>query len=352
MCNNLTEKPEIFQDIKNGKTLDWRGKKIRNLYYSEVLRLVQRYKKSKRVKECAEVLRFKENAVSGERKLYQAWFCKSQLCPICSWRKSIKLGFQNRTIVANINKDYPRMNWLFLTLTIKNVEADELRDSLSQLTKAFDRLFKYKDVDKVVKGYFRATEVTYDGDEFITKKKFQKQRKYYLDRGLEIGDKNPNYRKFHPHLHILICVPSSYFSKTYISQSKWIELWAKALKVDYSPVVHIQRVKAKKKGMDELSAIFEVSKYPVKDTDVMSGNRDEDSYAVLALENALKGKRMISYGKLMKEYHKKLNLENIETADLIKVADEENDEIAEKVFDVIAIWNNQHQNYFIHREIE
>ncbi|WP_373385776.1 protein rep, partial [Klebsiella pneumoniae] len=66
---------------------------------------------------------------------------------------------------------------------------------------------------------------------------------------------------YNQHLHVLLFVKSSYFtgdSVNYITQAEWTDLWQRALKVDYEPVVHVQAVKAnKRKGTDSLQASAE-----------------------------------------------------------------------------------------------
>ena len=51
-------------------------------------------------------------------------------------------------------------------------------------------------------------------------------------------------------MHILIFVKSSYFanSDNYISQNDWTDLWKKAAKLDYTPVVNIKAVKPQSKN--------------------------------------------------------------------------------------------------------
>ena len=39
----------------------------------------------------------------------------------------------------------------------------------------------------------------------------------------------------HPHYHALLLVKPSYFTKNYIKQSEWVEMWQKALRADYAP---------------------------------------------------------------------------------------------------------------------
>ncbi|MCH4435216.1 protein rep, partial [Staphylococcus haemolyticus] len=56
-------------------------------------------------------------------------------------------------------------------------------------------------------------------------------------------------------------------------------------------------------------------------------------------------KRLISYGGLLKEIHKELNLDDAEDGDLIHTDDEEKAD--EDGFSIIAMWNWERKNYFI-----
>ncbi|WP_353622258.1 protein rep [Helicobacter felistomachi] len=40
--------------------------------------------------------------------------------------------------------------------------------------------------------------------------------------------------------HSVLVMPLSYFSNNYITQAQWVEMWAKALRSDYKPIVHIR----------------------------------------------------------------------------------------------------------------
>src|SRR5699024_12278022 len=63
------------------------------------------------------------------------------------------------------------------------------------------------------------------------------------------------------------------------------------------------------------------------------------------LEEGLYRKRLISYGGLLKEIHKELNLDDAEDGDLIHTDDEEKAD--EDGFSIIAMWNWERKNYFI-----
>lgn len=329
---------EILSDKDSkGKERDWKGKKKRSLlmadHHMEVEKLM---KKAERMYDCGNYLVFKMK--DGRLKLYQAYFCKARLCPMCNWRRSLKIAFQNKKIIQEVN-EREKVKWVFLTLTVRNVEGEKLKDTMDQMTKAWNRFAGYAKFKRSMKGYFRAMEVTRNWD---------KDSEWY--------------GTYHPHFHVLLAVPNSYFqAKYYLSQAEWTDMWQRAMRLDYTPIVHIAKVKPKVESPDfveieqelqktilEQNAIFEVSKYPVKDTDVIRGNEvtSENVQTVKDLDKALAYKRLISYGGLLKEIHKELQLGDAEDGDLIHI-DEDSDEVANGALDVMAYWNIGLKNYVI-----
>ncbi|MBG9909882.1 protein rep [Bacillus xiamenensis] len=330
----------ILEDkTATGKKRDWRGKKVRSsLMAAHYEGLEKRTgapyygKKAEKVCDCAECLAFRRDNETGRLRLYQAYFCKVRLCPMCAWRRSLKIACHNKLIVEEANRQY-KPAWIFLTLTVKNVEGDDLKQTISDMMKGFNRLMKYKKVDSSVFGYFRALEIT----------------------------KNHEQNTYHPHFHVLIPVKRSYFTgKSYIKQAEWTSLWKRAMKLDYTPIVHVQRVKGKKgidaeaiekevrEAMEEQKAILEISKYPVKDTDVIRGNEvtEENLDTVYYLDDALSARRLIGYGGILKDIHKELNLTDAEDGDLIRI-EEDDDEVANETFEVMAHWHVGVKNYII-----
>ena len=68
--------------------------------------------------------------------------------------------------------------------------------------------------------------------------------------------------------------PGYFRSKAdYLKQEEWTELWQKAMKLDYTPMVDIRAVKADK-GKGLKGAILETAKYPVKPFDVTDEKTD------------------------------------------------------------------------------
>ena len=121
----------------------------------------------------------------------------------------------------------------------------------------------------------------------------------------------------------------------------------KDLKIDYDPVVNIQKIKARKrKGKktekSELAAAKETAKYQVKSSDYITGDRKRDLLYIENLEQALANTRQFGYGGVLKDIRHDLKLDEKED-DLINVDDEkESEKEPEKV---TYKWNFKFGNY-------
>lgn len=305
---------EILVDKNSlGKERDWRGRKILSLKLADIFKELQ-YKKTfvERVISCGDTLQFIQNQ-DGNLKLYQAYFCKNKLCPMCNWRRSMKYSYQTSRIVDEAIKQSPKGRFLFLTLTVKNVEGKALNSTISQLTKSFDRLFKRAKVQRNLLGYLRSVEVTH----------------------------NENDKTYHPHIHVLMMVRPSYFQskKDYITQKEWSDMWSQSLKVDYVPMIDIRTVKETGKGLR--GAVLETAKYPTKPIKMDIENKQ----VVDDLYNGLYRKRQLGYGGLFKTIKKQLTLDDVENGDLVHTSDDK--ENISKGTEIVAIWNANKQNYYL-----
>lgn len=313
MAEKQNQEQVLLDKNKKGKDRNWRGRKILSLKLADIFEDLG-YKKSlvERVQTCGDVLRFIRRE-DGSLKLYQAYFCKNKLCPMCNWRRSMKYSYQTSRIVDEAIKQKPKARFLFLTLTVKNVEGKALNSTISQLTKSFDRLFRRAKVKKNLIGYLRSVEVTHN-------------------------DKTDTY---HPHIHVLMMVKSVYFKgkDNYISQKEWGEMWSQSLRVDYIPLVDVRAVKETGKGLK--GAILETAKYPTKPIKLDIDNKQ----VVDDLYNGLYRKRQLGYGGLFKIIKKQLQLDDVENGNLVKTSDEEND--LSSGTKIVAYWNATKQNYFI-----
>ena len=191
------------------------------------------------------------------------------------------------------------------------------------MSKAFNKLKMYTKVKKNLIGFLRSTEVTV----------------------------NKNDGSYNQHMHVLLCVENSYFKNkvNYITQEEWVTLWQKALQVNYRPVANIKAIKPNQKGDKDIqAAIKETSKYSVKSSDFLTDDDEKNQEIVNDLEKGLYRKRMLSYGGLLKQKHKILNLDDVEDGNLINTSDEDKvtDE-EEKAHSITAIWNFEKQNYYL-----
>jgi hypothetical protein len=127
---------------------------------------------------------------------------------------------------------------------------------------------------------------------------------------------------FHPHIHAIFFVDQAYFSrKNYITQARWIDLWARAGKFDYKPTVNIKKIKNLKADRKALS---EVAKYTLKDAEYVTGNNELTDRLVAVYSQALKGRRLYAYGGELKEIAKRLfKKADPEAADLVRIGDRE-----------------------------
>jgi plasmid rolling circle replication initiator protein Rep len=217
-------------------------------------------------------------------------------------------------VVDYLNKG-GSFKYALLTLTVENCTGAELRSTLDMMMHGINLLFQRTDVKKAVKGWYRGLEITRNAD-----------------TGL-----------FHPHVHLLLCVPKSYAtSRYYISQKKWAQLWRDCCKMEYDPIVDIRFLKG-----DMRKGFAEVAKYAAKESDyIVPTDFDLTVDVVADLDAALHKRRLISYGGNIAEARRALKLQDEETADLIHVDDESVSE--ETVRQVVYFWSSGFSNYIGH----
>ena len=245
---------------------------------------------SDRMTFCSELLDFKlapteEGAYA--LKLSSARFCRVRHCPVCQWRRSLMWKAKAYKVLPKIVEAYPKHRWLFLTLTQRNCKITELRQTLTDMNKAFKRLTELKAFPSV--GWLKSVEVT---------------------RGRD--------GSAHPHFHCLLMVPPGYFGKNYIKQEDWVAMWKQSLRLDYNPVLDVQAVK---KGSQPMQLVPELLKYCVKESDLVA-----DRGWFLELTRQMNKMRAIATGGVLKDYLK--DLEN-EPEDLIHTDGEDTTEVDE-----------------------
>ncbi len=220
-------------------------------------------------------------------KLQAAHFCRVRLCPMCQWRRSMMWQAKALQVIPKVIEIYPKSRFIFLTLTVKNCELDQLRDTLAWMHKSWTKLVKRKEFAPV-QGWVRSVEVTRAGDDTA-----------------------------HPHYHALLMVKPSYFSTGYVSQKRWSEVWQDCLGVGYTPVVDVRSVRPGKREKDGegilmSSAICETLKYSVKPAECLvddSRRKLSNAEWLSGLTTQLYKTRAIATGGILKQYLKELEQE-------------------------------------------
>lgn len=78
--------------------------KNRSLELSAVYKRLQMDSKAYSIQNCGTYLEFKRFKNNNDFKLYHANFCKCRLCPMCSWRRSLKIFGQVSRIMEELKR--------------------------------------------------------------------------------------------------------------------------------------------------------------------------------------------------------------------------------------------------------
>lgn len=252
-----------------------------------------------RISDCAIWMEYLADKELENKRISAGVFCNNRFCPICSKNKSIR-----DTLAIKLMTDYIRQElkrkYILVTFTAPNVVGKELKEEITKYNNAFNRFVKLKKYKKVIKGYLRKLEVTY----------------------------NEKEKTYHPHFHVLISVASSYFSHkdNYIKRDEWLADWQEVMNDKTITQVDVRRVKmASSDGIDK--SILELTKYVAKDSNYLYS---EEVFKYFY--QGLKGKRIYAFGgdfKIARDKFKKGELDYLKS-----------DEIPEWYWVLTNTWKN------------
>ena len=229
---------------------------------------------AERVSLCSQLLEFKllphKEGVEQKLKLTSAKFCRVRHCPICQWRRSLRWKAKAYENLPKVVADYPNGRWIFLTLTMKNCQLTDLRETLAHLNQSFRRLTQLKAFPGI--GWIKSVEIT---------------------RGQD--------GSAHPHLHCLILLKDSYYKEDYLSKPDWIALWKQCLRVDYSPILDVRTIQPE---TSPVGLIAEVLKYQCKESDLIA-----DCDWFLEYVKQVHGTRAVGVGGVLRDYFRELEEE-------------------------------------------
>lgn len=315
-CQSFSENFTNALDDRSssGRVRPWREKKEASEKLADIYQYVD-MDKSERVRSCGDFLEF-NLLPDGSQKLTSANFCRVRLCPMCQWRRSLKVYSQMTRIFSAL--DAEKYAVLCLTLTVKNCAGSELSLTLDLLAKAWNRLTMYKRFKNAVVGFYRATEVTHNMQAYT----------------------------YHPHFHVLLIVDKRYFKDScYIPHAEWVSMWRRALGVDYDPSLKVYKLYLKD-GQDITKALCEVTKYTIKESDYIGDDMNLNVETVALLDKAFNKRKFVTLGGILKDLHKKLNLTDLEgDGDLIHIDDESQLSDDSKAM-ITYVWHTGYKQYY------
>lgn len=301
--NSTTGEIVCQEDIENYELndgrRDWKKRKKMTLRVAD---LMYNYdpERAEIIRNCGTYLEFARFG-DGSEKLRHANFCRQRLCPMCQWRRSIKLRVQADQIYKLLEeRGYKHV---FLTLTVRNCTAQELPFTVERIFQSAAKLKRQKIYRNAVRGAYRAFEITY----------------------------NPDENTYHPHFHLLLTVEGDYFNKEnpyYITHDMIMQAWRKVAELDYDPYVHIEGIKLKE-NQSMTAACVEICKYPTKSAEIFSAT------VLQTIDYALRGRRLIEWSGIDADVRRELKLDDIETGNLIQTQETDGDVPLEKV---VYIW--------------
>lgn len=284
MQNNTIKLP-ILEEV------EFQEKKLLTLPIIEKYQYFNK-KKATNMTDCGQRLQFGlyENiqTLEQQKKLEEMYTCQDRFCAFCNWRRARKLGIQSYKVLSAIESEN-KVRYIFATFTVRNCHINDLSKIIKHMNKSFEKMVRSVRYRNSILGFMRA---------------------------LEYPPQKDNKKYIHPHFHCLFVVPAKYFDtkqNLYIKQNEWIQMWQKALKVDYAPSVDIRIIKSQNGGDPIAKAVAETVKYPLKAVDLK--NMSVDLFQELTIQ--MKAKRALAFGGIVKEYRKKLVLDDVEDGDLI-----------------------------------
>lgn len=242
-------------------------------------------------------------------RIYRAFFCKVRLCPLCSWRRSLKITMHVREILTAMFKDNSDYEFIFATFTIPNVRPECLKPKMQQMLRAWREMTKVKNGN--------SDAVRFNGSILG----------WY--RGLEVT-RNTKNNTYHPHFHCIFVVDKWYFKdKRYIKQAEWLDMWRRAMQDPTITQVDIRKCKPNEKLLNSpefqknfsvselkalaiISSVTEAAKYTVKTDDYILSPE-----ATKVLDIALERRQLIGFGGIMSEYRNLLKLDDEIDGDLL-----------------------------------
>lgn len=256
----------------------WEEKKIKSITMARKMMKAGYLKRGLRMENCSQVMSFSKCEDCNNSQIHHASLCRDKLCPICKWRLATKRYLAMSEILHIASAEYPEAIYQFATLTVPNCDVAALSDTLSDMSKQWNKLMQRVNA-KRARGWARSLEITY----------------------------NPRTKQAHPHFHCIFMYDSQSEADLYAAGvvSDWLVL---------NPACSFKAQSIKQIGKKDLegditAAALEVFKYSTKDEDL-------DAMPLSIFREFVKqisGKRMVSFGGWLKDCKRMVDVD-META--------------------------------------
>lgn len=289
-----------------------------------------------RMSHCATRLGLRLELDDGECtaiRLQNASLCGARLCPFCEWRRT--KAWRRRLIqgLDRFHQAHPTHKAIFATFTVKNCPITEVREQIKQLHDAFNRMRQCSFFP--TEFWFRRTELTIRPLDMAGRliEAATATREGTNSKVLPAPTGAVARWEAHPHLHVLLLVPASYFSTGYVRNTEWQQQWQMAARLDYAPIVDIRRATAKRGSREpdnpDVGAAIEAAKYISKATDLLKLGPQ-----LPQLHEQLKGLRMIGVSRPLQQFVRSDDPDSAEQMDI-----EDGDILSDLGLYVKAEWN-------------
>lgn len=241
-------------------------------------------RRGQRVAMCGDTIGVQQGRVVVQ------WHCEDRLCPLCAAKSARRIAANARAVLERARAEADLRPYM-LTLTQRNCSPAELRERVADILSAWDAITHgLRSARKHVQGYARTVEITVSRDGAT----------------------------YHPHLHaILLLAPGS--PRELLRARYWAVLWQRYMdtqryQADIVPICDIRPIRPNpRKGLtDSAAAAAEVAKYTAKSSDILA--RAHAYEHVLAIDAAISGRRLRSYGGIWRQLRAQMRLEDATSA--------------------------------------
>lgn len=278
----------------------WMEHKQAASFMAKKMEKAKLYARAVRMRECAELVSYTVCRDCGRKHVTHANLCRDRMCPLCSWRLSMRRYTQMVQIVDGLRKRYPESSWQMCTLTVANCRPQELTDTVNEMMRAWNYIASRDKTKERIIGWARSLEITYD----------------------------KKTGTIHPHMHMLLLWQEGWEPTTYL-----VDMWLKTVrryatksaqdahklvsKAEYYELASVDTIPSiyDKPEQDKLEtlreAVLETYKYAIKGSDLA-----EMPLGIFkAVDTCLHGRRLVAFGGVVKLFAKELaiNMDDAES---------------------------------------